>query len=174
MWKNEKNCLTKWIFRQINSLVIHLVKTLLSRNFCQNCVRLNCSKKIFREISFSYFFGQTVAFTKFLSKSKLIMHCIWLSSIHGTFAIKLVTAKSKKVSSNWRNNGLFLKFLCHSISRNMANQRRKKKSFFDAFSTFSSHSYYLWHRNFLTLPLWYFLPSSISNKGQIITNSFES
>ena len=41
-WKNEKFSLTKWIFRQINSLVISLlVKTLLSRNFCQKCRRLN-------------------------------------------------------------------------------------------------------------------------------------
>ena len=41
VWKNEKFSLTKKIFRQINSLVIYLVKLLLSRNFCQKCVRLN-------------------------------------------------------------------------------------------------------------------------------------
>ena len=35
--------ITKKIFRQINYLVIFLVKTLLSRNFCQKCVRLNRS-----------------------------------------------------------------------------------------------------------------------------------
>ena len=40
MWKNEKFSLAKKIFRQINSLVISLVKTLRSRNFCQKCVRL--------------------------------------------------------------------------------------------------------------------------------------
>ena len=35
LWKNEKFSLTEKIFRQINFLVICLVKTLLSRNFCQ-------------------------------------------------------------------------------------------------------------------------------------------
>ena len=43
VWKDEKFSLTKKIFRQINSLLISLVKALLSRNFCQKCVRLNCS-----------------------------------------------------------------------------------------------------------------------------------
>ena len=38
VWKNEKFSLTKKIFRQINSLVISIVKTLLSRNVCQKCV----------------------------------------------------------------------------------------------------------------------------------------
>ena len=38
--ENEKFGLTKKIFRQINYLVLSLVKTLLSRNFCQKCVRL--------------------------------------------------------------------------------------------------------------------------------------
>ena len=41
MWKNEKFGLTEKIFRQINSLVICIVKTLLSRKFCQKSVRLN-------------------------------------------------------------------------------------------------------------------------------------
>ena len=40
VWKNEKFGLTEKIFRQINSLVICLVKPLLSRNFCQKIVRL--------------------------------------------------------------------------------------------------------------------------------------
>ena len=40
MWKNEKFGLTEKIFRQINSLVICLVKPLLSRNFCRKSVRL--------------------------------------------------------------------------------------------------------------------------------------
>ena len=38
-WKNEKFGLTEKIFRQIKSIVICLVKTLLSRNFCQKSVR---------------------------------------------------------------------------------------------------------------------------------------
>ena len=41
LWKNEKFSLTKNFFRQINSLVTYLVKPLLSRNFCQKCVREN-------------------------------------------------------------------------------------------------------------------------------------
>ena len=41
VWKNEKFGLTEKIFRQINSLVICLVKPLLSRNFCRKSVRLN-------------------------------------------------------------------------------------------------------------------------------------
>ena len=40
VWKNEKFGLTKKIFRQINSLVICLVKPLLSRNFCWKSVKL--------------------------------------------------------------------------------------------------------------------------------------
>ena len=32
---------TEEIFREINSLVTYLVKSLLSRNFCQKCVREN-------------------------------------------------------------------------------------------------------------------------------------
>ena len=41
MWKNEKFTLTEKIIRQINYLVISLVKPLLSRKFCQKCVRVN-------------------------------------------------------------------------------------------------------------------------------------
>ena len=35
VWKNEKFSLIEKKIRQINYLVIHLVKPLLSRNFCQ-------------------------------------------------------------------------------------------------------------------------------------------
>ena len=49
-------------FRQSNSLVISLIKTLLSRNFCQKCVRLNKSQQFphhsvwkLREISLTNF-----------------------------------------------------------------------------------------------------------------------
>ena len=41
LWKNEKFTLTKIFFRQINSLVIHLVNALFSRNFCLKRVRVN-------------------------------------------------------------------------------------------------------------------------------------
>ena len=39
IWKNEKFSLAKKIFRQINYLLTYFVKPLLSRNFCQKCVR---------------------------------------------------------------------------------------------------------------------------------------
>ena len=41
VWKNAKLSLTEKIFREINSLVTSLVKTVLSRNFCQKCMREN-------------------------------------------------------------------------------------------------------------------------------------
>ena len=41
MWKIEKFTVTQKKFRQINSLVFSLVKTLLSRNFCQKSVTVN-------------------------------------------------------------------------------------------------------------------------------------
>ena len=40
VWKNEKFTLSEKKFRQINYLVIPLVKMLLSRNFCQKRVRV--------------------------------------------------------------------------------------------------------------------------------------
>ena len=41
LWKNQKFTLTEKIFRQINYLVISLANALVSRNFCQKCVRDN-------------------------------------------------------------------------------------------------------------------------------------
>ena len=41
VWKNEKFTLTKKIFIETNSLVISLVKQLLSRNFCWKSVGVN-------------------------------------------------------------------------------------------------------------------------------------
>ena len=41
VWKLREFSLTKKNFRQINSLVTYLVKTLFLRNFCQKCVREN-------------------------------------------------------------------------------------------------------------------------------------
>ena len=40
VWNNEKFTITEKKFRQINYLVISLVKPLLSRNFCQKYVRV--------------------------------------------------------------------------------------------------------------------------------------
>jgi len=41
LWKLRKFTLNEKIFRQITYLVISLVKLILSRNFCQKCVRMN-------------------------------------------------------------------------------------------------------------------------------------
>ena len=41
LWKLQKFSLAEKIFRQINYLVISIVKTLLSRNFCLERVRVN-------------------------------------------------------------------------------------------------------------------------------------
>ena len=41
MWKNKKFSLTEKIFREINYSLTPLVKTLVSRNFSQKCVREN-------------------------------------------------------------------------------------------------------------------------------------
>jgi len=56
VWKNEKFSLAKKIFRQINSLVTYLVKALLSRNFCQKCVRDN-SRNVHTVCSTLEYFG---------------------------------------------------------------------------------------------------------------------
>ena len=78
VWKNKKLFLTEKIFREINSLVTSLVKTLVSRNFCQKRVRENTvwkndtftlsHQKIFLQtISVViYIFSKTVTFTKLL------------------------------------------------------------------------------------------------------------
>ena len=41
VWKNEKFTVAQKKFRQINSLVFSIVKTVLSRNFCHKSVRVN-------------------------------------------------------------------------------------------------------------------------------------
>ena len=41
LWKLREFSLTEKKFREINFLVTYLVKPLLSRNFCQKCVRKN-------------------------------------------------------------------------------------------------------------------------------------
>ena len=84
LWKNQKLTLTEFFFRLINYLVISLVNTLVSRNFCQNTVRVNFSnfhtahcgnyrnflspKPISSNQLFSDFFSKIVTFTKFLPK----------------------------------------------------------------------------------------------------------
>ena len=90
LWKNEKFTLTKYLFRQINSLVISFLKPLISRNICQKCVRVNfrnfhtvaqyhrCCGKMKKVLSsprkissnqlFSYFFSKKRHFHEIFSK----------------------------------------------------------------------------------------------------------
>ena len=69
----------KWKkFRQINSLVISLVKALLSRNFCQNCVRVN-----FRIFHTLYCGNYGILLPKFCIKSTFYKNCklVWRKKI---------------------------------------------------------------------------------------------
>ena len=91
VWKNAKFTLTENLFRQINSLVLSLVKALFSRNFCQKCMRESSrnfhtvsveKRKIYshrKNISsnqhFIDFLSKNVIFTKFLPK-KWMWHCV--------------------------------------------------------------------------------------------------
>ena len=57
LWKLQKFSLTEKKFRQINYLVISLVKPLLSRNLCQKSVRVNfCNFYTVMAMNFSLFF----------------------------------------------------------------------------------------------------------------------
>ena len=84
VWKNGKFGLTEKIFRQINSLVICLVKPLFSRNFCRKSVRLkfhyfhtvHCGKtrnslsSHWKFFSSNQLFSKSVIFTEFLLKMR--------------------------------------------------------------------------------------------------------
>ena len=87
VWKNAKFTPTKIFLRQINSLLIYLVNTLVSRNFCHDRVRVNFrnfyialwrfpTQQEFRETNFSplYWFHQTknVSKNSFLTTFLLI------------------------------------------------------------------------------------------------------
>ena len=61
VWKNEKNYSHQKIFRQINSLVIHLVKPLISRNFCHNAWE---NSRNFHSVHFWQKFRESNRFTK--------------------------------------------------------------------------------------------------------------
>ena len=70
--KNEKFTDTHEKFRQINSLVFSLVKTLLSRNFCQKSVTVN-----FRNFHTVCRKSESIMMMFFLSilRTKLLSHC---------------------------------------------------------------------------------------------------
>ena len=73
LWKNEKFTVTHKKFRQINSLVFSLVKTLLSRNFCQRSVTVylrNFHTGNHRN-SLSHFFDKNFVKVTFLPKKIL-------------------------------------------------------------------------------------------------------
>ena len=69
VWKNEKFTVTHKKFRQINSLVFSLVKTLLSRNFCQRSVTVNFRN--FHTVAVTHFWQkirESNGFTKGITK----------------------------------------------------------------------------------------------------------
>ena len=76
VWKNEKFekfTLTDKFFRQINYVVISLVKPLVSRNFCQNYVRVNfCdfhTVRYVRKFTLNFFGKNSVEVTTLVKKS---------------------------------------------------------------------------------------------------------
>ena len=81
VWKNAKFTLTEKIFRQINSLVTYLVKQLLSRNFCQNCVRMN-STAVWYVHNFENFPQSQIFFVKLMYSRTLK----WKSWFDGIFS----------------------------------------------------------------------------------------
>ena len=78
VWKSEKFSLIEKIFRQINYLVISQVKTLLSRNFCQKCVRLDFQCGNFGN-SLSNFFDKTFV------KATVLLNKLLQSWFHENF-----------------------------------------------------------------------------------------
>ena len=85
MWKNEKFTVTKKKFRQINSPLFSLVKTLLSRIFCQRQVTVNFHnfhtveidrnfvKTTFHNIKRSYYLN-SVSISRNIFRKELILY----------------------------------------------------------------------------------------------------
>ena len=97
LWKLQKFTLTENKFRQINYLVISLVNTLLSRNFCQKRVRVNFRNTVtlwYRLLCnlFSYFSrNQFKVFSKhsnFTEKSYVVGNIIGTDKNNYTFLKK--------------------------------------------------------------------------------------
>ena len=78
MWKNEKFSLTKKIFRQINFLVTYLVKSLLSRNCCQKCVRENSRNfhTVLHTNNFHIIVSQIFSVMLDILHSRIMLYCI--------------------------------------------------------------------------------------------------
>ena len=91
VWKNEKfSLLTEKIFRQINSLVISLVKPLLSRNFCRKCVRENSvkSKFLLKKKSWFHDFFSMIAF----------IHCVFrCETIYGFTSLQTHIVEKREI-----------------------------------------------------------------------------
>ena len=111
-YKNFVNssCLTKIIFRQINSLVISSVKTLLSRYLCQICVGLNrisslCTLWVYKNEKFT----ATQAFFRQINLEQSSVITVWKSAIkrdHDFYGkINIFSVKStfllKKLLNSW-------------------------------------------------------------------------
>ena len=127
MWKNEKFSHLK-IFRQINSLVTYLVKPLLSRNFCQKCMRgnsrnfhtvllyvwvLHSVEKYFVKWTLfrNFFQGINIIFTKFLFKCMNNFRTV-LRVQRGKMEDLL---SQKNISSNQCSSNFFSRHYFHEI-----------------------------------------------------------
>ena len=105
----------QWKFRQINSLVTYLVKPLLSRNFCQKCVRENSrnfhtvpSYQKFRQIK-NWNLRGWIVFTKIFQVSPHF-------NMHASFRkVPLITCLDTKSSWSSRMNHRIAK-LCPNWS----------------------------------------------------------
>ena len=81
VWKSEKFSLIKEIFRQINSLV----KSLLSRNFCQKCARLKLRNFHALKRSLSSFIKND------LTKKTLVkQNCNWFHEKFKSFSYSII------------------------------------------------------------------------------------
>ena len=118
VWKNEKSALTEKKFRQIDYLVIVLVKPLLSRIFCQQLeICFHWKKKMSSNQLLSYFFSKTVTFTNFLpkmceSKFPLFPQCTMLAM--NSMEVKIIShnfcGKTLRIKfKNWHNWQNFVK-----------------------------------------------------------------
>ena len=104
MWKNAKFSLIEIFFREISSLVTSLVKTLLSRNFCQKCVRVNFRNFHRRVVSQQCNFSSSEQFefmvycnkSSLIRKSRLLSNNSYFHQILVTWAKPLSSQIHKK------------------------------------------------------------------------------
>ena len=89
-------------FREINYLIISLVKPVLSRNFCQNSEWHSVeNEKIFRQInSLVISLAKTLLSRNFCQKSVRYIHTVWKLRIHSVVKWKIYSHQ-KNISSNY-------------------------------------------------------------------------